>query len=96
MRVQRPPELQNPPLQALRAFRARFAGSGPLPASWLIGARFDLISVKFSQNDEVSPKSVEKASVSPYFQNGLQISPLDFLGFPFSPAFSCKELMGLF
>ena len=32
------------------------------------GARFDLISVKVSQNDEVSPKSVQKASHSPYSQ----------------------------
>ena len=51
---------------------------------------------KVSQNDEVSPKSLEKACHSPYFQNGLQKSALDFLRFPFGPAFSPKELMGRF
>ena len=58
------------------------------------GARFDLNSLKVSQNDEVSPKSAEKASRSPYIQNGLQKSPLEILGFPYIPAFSHKELMG--
>ena len=33
---------------------------------WAIGARFDLISQKLSQNHEVSPKKHEKASHSPY------------------------------
>ena len=65
-------------------------------ASWPIRARIDLILHKVSQNARVSPKSVEKAYVSPYFQNGLKKSPLEKLGFPFSPAFSHKELMGLF
>ena len=36
----------------------------------------------------------EKAYHSPYFQNGLGISPLDFPGIPFLAAFSHKELMG--
>ena len=70
--------------------------SGPLPASWPIGTRFDLNSTKLSQNDEVSPKSVEKASLYPYFQNGSQKSPLGFSRFPFGPAFSHKELIGHF
>ena len=83
--------------------------AGPLPsgrwfwtlpranaASWPIGTRFDLISHKLSQNHEVSPKYVNKASLSPYFQNGLQKSALGFLGFPFPLAFSHKELMGVF
>ena len=59
-------------------------------------ARFDLIYTKVSQNAEVSPKYVEKAYVSPCFQNGPQKSPLDFLGFPYLTAFSRKELMGRF
>ena len=50
---------------------------------------------KVSQNGRVSPEYVEKACHSPYFQNGLRNSPLDFLGFLISPAFSPKELMGL-
>ena len=65
-------------------------------ASWPIRARFLLISYKVSQNGGVSPNYVEKAYVSPYFQNGAQKSPLDFLGFPFPVAFSHKELMGGF
>ena len=61
-----------------------------------IWARFDLILLKLSQNARVSPKYVEKAWHSPYFQNGLRISPLDILRFPFLAAFSHKELMVLF
>ena len=49
-----------------------------------------------SQNRRVSLKYVNKAYVSPCFQNGSQISPLDFLGFPFLVAFSHKELMVAF
>ena len=68
----------------------------PGPASWPIRARFDLISYILSQNGQVSPKYVEKASISPCFQNWVQKSPLEILGFPYSGAFSHKELMGLF
>ena len=70
---------------------------GPLKCRlWANKARFDDISWKLSQNRGVSPKYVEKASRSPYFQNEVQKSPLGFLGFPFPLAFSHKELMGLF
>ena len=54
-----------------------------IAASWPIWARFDLISLEYSQNGQVSPKYVEKASNSPCFQNELQKSPLGILGFPF-------------
>ena len=63
---------------------------------WAIRARFNLILLKVSQNDEVSPFFIEKACHSPCFQNGLHKSPLDFPRFPFSSAFSHKELMGQF
>ena len=53
------------------------------PASWPIRARFHVNSCKVSQNGQVSPGNVEKACHSPCFQNGLAMSPLDFLGFPF-------------
>ena len=66
------------------------AASGP------IRARFSVISSKVSQNRIVSPKMWYKACHSPYFQNGCQKSALGFLRFPFLPAFSPKELMGLF
>ena len=56
---------------------------GPLPASWPIRARFDLISTKVSQNDEVSPKKCHKACHSPYSQNGSRKSPLEIPRFPF-------------
>ena len=65
-------------------------------ASWPIRARFVSFYCKVSQNREVSPKFDEKACHSPYIQNGSQMSPLEFLRFPFSRAFSHKELMGLF
>ena len=63
-------------------------------ASWPIRARFTVISHKVSQNGVVSPKIVYKACHSPCFQNGHQKSPLEFLRFPYSVAFSHKELMG--
>ena len=67
-----------------------------IAASWPIRARYHLIYYKVSQNAEVSPKYVEKAYHSPCFTFSVQKSPLDFLGFPFSTAFSHKELMGRF
>ena len=81
------------PCGARSALWASLVLPGPVAASWPIRARFDLNSHVYCQNDEVSPKSVHKAYRSPYFQNGLQISPLDFLGFPYLLAFSPKELM---
>ena len=68
----------------------RNAASGP------IRARIHHISYKVSQNGQVSPEFDQKACHSPYLQNGLQISPLEILRFPFLLAFSCKELMGHF
>ena len=67
-----------------------------IPPLQPIGTRFHDISRKVSQNGQVSPKSCQKAYVSPCFQNGLKKSPLEIPGFPLSPAFSPKELMGLF
>ena len=67
-----------------------------IPASGPIWARFRSIFSKVSQNEEVSPKSVDKACHSPYSQNGPRNSPLEILRFPFLVAFSPKELMGLF
>ena len=67
-----------------------------IAASQPIRARFLLISRKVSQNRVVSPKYHEKAYVSPYFQNGLRKSALDFPRFPYLLAFSHKELMGVF
>ena len=78
---------------------ARSAGWLPSPckaASGPIRARFHVKYTKVSQNAEVSPESVHKACHSPYLQNGLGISPLGFLRFPFWPAFSHKELLTLF
>ena len=66
------------------------------PASWPIRARLPSFYCKVSQNRIVSPNCVEKASHSPYFQNELQKSALEILRFPFSAAFSHKELMGRF
>ena len=83
--------------------RARSVPCRPLPvlglpspskaASGPIKARLGSILRKVSQNGQVSPESVEKAYHSPYFQNGLQNSPLEIPRFPFSVAFSGKELM---
>ena len=59
-------------------------------------ARFQQYSSKVSQNDEVSTEYVNKACHSPYSQNDAQMSPLEILRFPYSVAFSGKELMGHF
>ena len=66
------------------------AASGP------IRARFTSYSSKVSRNGRVSPENVQKACHSPCFQNGLGMSALDILRFPFSAAFSHKELMAYF
>ena len=71
-----------------------WSGPSPHPASWPIRARFQLNIYKVSQNREVSPKYAEKASHSPYIQNGSQKSPLEIPRFPYFLAFSPKELMG--
>ena len=71
-------------------------GTPRKPASGPITARFQVISQKLSQNRVVSPEMSEKASHSPYFQNGSEKSPLEILRFPFSRAFSHKELLGHF
>ena len=88
-----------PPTQP-PTLRARSVPAGPpwwlgglFTASGPIRARFDLISQEVSQNGQVSPEKRKKACHSPYIQNGLEISPLDFLRFPFWPAFSHKELL---
>ena len=65
-------------------------------ASWPITARFHDILLKVSQNGQVSTKYVEKACHSPYIQNGVRKSPLEIPRFPYSTAFSHKELMGCF
>ena len=86
-----------PPLRDPVAYGLPVHASAPRDAaSWPIRARFDLFPEKLSQNRVVSLKYVQKAYHSPYFQNGYQKSPLDFLGFPILPAFSPKELMGHF
>ena len=88
---QYPPSGPGRSLQALPGTGTRLhAASGP------IRARFSVFLVKYSQNDEVSPKSVQKACHSPCFQKRVQKSALDFLRFPILVAFSHKELMGLF
>ena len=46
-------------------------------------ARIDLILLNYGQNDEVSPKYVEKAYHSPCFQKPLVKSPLEIPRFPF-------------
>ena len=82
-----------PPLPAVGP--APLSGASPRakPASGPITARIDLKTWKLSQNGRVSPKFTEKASHSPYIQNGLQSSPLEILRFPYLAAFSHKELM---
>ena len=59
-------------------------------------ARNQSIFSKVSQNGRVSLRNVEKACHSPCSQNGAQKSPLEIPRFPFSLAFSPKELMVLF
>ena len=63
---------------------------------WAYMARFNVILLKVSQNRQVSPKYHQKASHSPYFQNGSKNPPLGILRFPFRLAFSPKELLGHF
>ena len=72
-------------------------GAGPLECRLSANrARIEAISLKVSQNQEVSPKCVHKACHSPHFQNRVQKSALQILRFPFCSAFSHKELIGPF
>ena len=91
--VSRCARAMSPPTPALQASGARSAGTCLSPGK---RARFHVISSKVSQNGRVSPKYVKKACHSPCFQNGLVKSPLEFLRFPYSRAFSHKELLGHF
>ena len=90
------PSTSAPTLRARSAWAGLPGAPRAKAASGPITARFSYILLKVSQNDEVSPLFTEKACHSPCSQNGLQKSPLEKLRFPFWPAFSCKELMGLF
>ena len=71
-------------------------GTSQIAALQPIRARFQVIFLTVSQNREVSPEYPEKASHSPYLQNGLRKSPLDISRITFPPAFSHKELMAYF
>ena len=84
------------PCGARSALRPSLSPPRANPASWPIRARIGSHLLKVSQNSKVSPKYVEKASRSPCFHFRAQKSPLEILRFPFSRAFSHKELMGLF
>ena len=90
------PRTQSPPSGPGQHPAGASLGLGPLPASWPIRARFRPLFLKVSQNRGVSPEYHHKACHAPCFQNGLQMSALEKLRFPFWLAFSHKELMGSF
>ena len=70
---------------------------GPLEwPSWTKGRDSDLISIKLVKTAECHQKCAKRPVIVPIFKNGSQMSPLDFLGFPYYAAFSHKELMGRF
>ena len=96
VRVAAPQYVRTPPFGPGRPGQASLGAPRADARSWPIKARFDLIFLEVSQNRGVSPKYPEKACHSPYSQNALGKSALGILGFPFSLAFSDKELMGLF
>ena len=52
--------------------------------------------IKLVKTAKCHQKVSKRPTLVPDFQNGSRKSPLDFLGNTFSPAFSHKELMGLF
>ena len=73
---------------------------GPLrcPGTSLRAKRRDSMTfpIKLVKTTECHQKSPKRPVIVPVFQNGSGKSPLDFPGFLFWPAFSHKELMGLF
>ena len=85
-----------PPLRGPVGLQPPWYRTRLIPALQPIGATFDLIFSNVSQNRRVSSKSVHEACHSPCFKNEAQKSPLDFLRFLYSLAFSHKELMGCF
>ena len=56
----------------------------------------DLNLIKLVKTAKCQRKVSKRPVIVPDSQNGPEKSPLDFLGFTFWPAFSPKELMGLF
>ena len=64
-------------------------------SSWL-GRHLRSFPRKLVKTRKCHQKVLKRPVIVPDLQNGSGKSPLDFLGFPILPAFSCKELMGLF
>ena len=64
-----------------------------MPASWPIWRELTSISRKLVKTAKCQPNMSKRPVIVPIIQNGVQKSPLDFLGFLFSVAFSHKELM---
>ena len=89
-----PPSVRTPPSGPGRAPEPSLGAPRANAASWPIKARIRPLFSKVSQNRIVSPEYTHKACHSPYSQNGLGKSPLKILRFPFSLAFSHKELLG--
>ena len=70
---------------------------GPLDAaSWPIRRDSTSFLIKLVKTTKCHQKTSKRPAIVPVSQNGLKNSPLDFYRFPFSPAFSHKELMGHF
>ena len=88
--------LPEPPCGPGRALRALPVLGPPECRLTAKRARFHAYFYEVSQNGEVSLKSVHKACHSPCSQKRAHKSPLEILRFPIWPAFSHKELMGLF
>ena len=87
----RPPSVPEGPVRPLQGLPCRRLGSSSKRA------RFHDIFLKVSQKRrKCHQKVLKRPVIVPVLQNGLQKSPLDFPGICFWPAFSHKELMGLF
>ena len=73
---------------------------GPAPLGRVLlagkGRDSDLNSIKLVKTAKCHQKVSIRPVIVPIFQNGSGKSPLGFLRFPYWPAFSHKELLGLF
>ena len=70
-----------------------WAGPCGLPPPGHIGRDLTSFSIKLVKTAECHRNVSKRPVIVPIYQNGSQKSPLDFLGFPISLAFSHKELM---
>ena len=95
LRVPVPSNPRNPPLRGPVAAQAPWGPGSLVPPRSSKGRDSSTFPIKLVKTAKCHRKVFKRPVIVPVFQNGPQKSPLGFPGFPFSSAFSHKELMGV-